>query len=125
MDAYETDLIIASEAGFAAEMGNDIDPLTAQLQAMTSDEFHAFVMVRCKDVIADADDTVPAAWACPNCHESHVDMLTIDQDEDGNALDEVTCEHCGLHYEIEVAPVKGAWDENERDEVVNTCIEPY
>jgi transcription elongation factor Elf1 len=180
------DLIIASEAGFAAEAGKAelpeidaqrIDPvLAARLRAMTDEEFSAYVQERCKpvieavapvvDPIADVileyykcpkchesridwlsqldDDTyrcescglnfrpeypewdstvvvddgrVQPKWACPNCHESHTDMLAVDLD-----AEEMTCESCGVHYEIEVAePVvevdeDDLWREDQRTE---------
>ena len=54
-----------------------------------------------------ADDRVKPEWRCPNCGES---------------LDIVTCETCGIHYEIEVTPPvvevdeDAAWYEDQRAE---------
>lgn len=105
MTTYENDLVIASEAGFAAASGR-----TSMFTAM------------CDQAGANQ---VGADLSCPICHNVEVDCLELV--EDGMAK----CAKCGALYEVEVTPeirdyrLVPDFDPDSEREAERVCVTSY
>ena len=100
MSTYEQDCIIASEMGAAVGASEAED----------------------SDRVTDSEFVIEA-FRCPICRENRADYLVINL-----MAEEIKCANCGARYDIDtddMFPDKPVFDEDERDELTNTCIEGY